>query len=207
MLDSGLLPGLEYVRVLTPPSLEYVREWSAAPCSSLPCLLQSRNAARFRAQLRPVGVGTGPFGCAAGEARRVARRRSESRARADAAVRAAHAHTHARAHAFTHAQTHAFTHTRTHTRTCERPHAHTRAHTHTGAFRQAGKAVKVTTTRRHMHRAPHTRARPRLARRLIPILRCAAADARRRRGGDGARLRALHAARVRRAAPALRRQR
>ena len=45
----------------------------------------------------------------------------------------------------------------------------------------------------------------RLARRLY-LLCCAAADARRRCGGDGARLRALHAVRVRRAAPALRRQ-
>ena len=46
MLDSGLLPGLEYVRVLTPSILEYARVWPAAP---------------FRAQLRRLGVGTGPF--------------------------------------------------------------------------------------------------------------------------------------------------
>ena len=99
MLDSGLLPGLEYVRVLTPSILEYG--------GAILCTVQR------------VGVGTGPFGCATGEARRVARRRCESRARADAAVRAGHAHKHTRAHAFAHAHASARFHTFT------RAHAHT----------------------------------------------------------------------------------
>ena len=113
-----------------PPILEYARVWSAARFSSLPFRAQSRNAARFRAQLRPVGVGTGPFGCAAGEARRVARRRSESRARADAAVRAGHAHTHecTLSHTHTHTRAHAFAHTHMRAPSC----------THALSGRQAG---------------------------------------------------------------------
>ena len=135
MLDSGLLPGLEYVRVRTPsnrvcagvvggaillPSFPFCISRCALPCA-----------------VQRVGVGTGPFGCAAGEARRVARRRSESRARADAAVRAGRAHTHAH----------------------ERSLSHTLAHTHTRARRQAGrqgKAVTITSTVRSAR--THTRA-------------------------------------------------
>jgi hypothetical protein len=119
-----------------------------------------------------------------------------------------HAHTHERT--LSHTRTRARFHTHARASACFRTHAHASALMHTRAFRQAGrqagKAVKITSTGHSTRTQLHAHARARLARRL-EFLRCAAADARRRCGGDGARLRALHAARVRCAEPALRWQR
>ncbi len=73
ILDSGLLPGLEYVRVLIPSILEYVRVLTP----SHPRVCAGVVGGAILSAVQRVGVGTGPFGCAAGEASRVARRRSE----------------------------------------------------------------------------------------------------------------------------------
>jgi hypothetical protein len=119
MLDSGLLPGLEYVRVLTP---SHPRVCAGVVCGAIRCAVQRRRRRHWPVRLQ------------AKHAESLAVAVKVARVLTRLCEQVTHAHTHERTLSHTHTRT--LSHTRT--RTCERSLAHTRARKHTQRI-QAGR--------------------------------------------------------------------
>ena len=131
MLDSGLLPGLEYVRVLTPshPRVCAGVVGGAILLPSFPSAVSQRCTLPSAVQRRrrrhwPVRLLQAKHAESLAVAVKVARVLTRL------CEQVTHAHTHERTLSHTHERTRE--RTLSHTRTCERPHADTRANTQTG---------------------------------------------------------------------------
>jgi hypothetical protein len=134
MLDSGLLPGLEYVRVLTPSHPRVC----AGVVGAFLCAVQRRRRRHWPVRLLQ-----------AKHAESLAVAVKVARVLTRLCEQVTHAHTHERTLSHTRTHAHAFAHTHMRAPTC----------THALSGRQAGKAVKITSAVHNTRAQLHAHAR------------------------------------------------